>query len=43
MQRLGVNIRVALLPNMKHADMINNPEAAQAITRAISPAEVDRR
>jgi pimeloyl-ACP methyl ester carboxylesterase len=37
MQRLGVNIRVTLLPNMKHADMINNPEAAQAITRAISP------
>jgi pimeloyl-ACP methyl ester carboxylesterase len=43
MQRLGVNIRVTLLPNMKHADMINNPEAAQAITLAISPAETDRR
>jgi non-heme chloroperoxidase len=43
MQRLGVNIRVTLLPNMKHADMINNPEAAQAIIRAISPAEADRR
>jgi pimeloyl-ACP methyl ester carboxylesterase len=43
MQRLGMNIAVTLLPNMKHADMINNPEAAQAIIRAISPAEADRR
>jgi non-heme chloroperoxidase len=37
MQRLGVNIPVTLVPNMKHADMINNPEAAPAILRAISP------
>jgi non-heme chloroperoxidase len=37
MQRLGVNIQVTLLPNMKHADMIINPDAAQAVTRAISP------
>lgn len=37
MQRLGVNIPVTLLPNMKHADMINNPEAVPAILRAISP------
>jgi pimeloyl-ACP methyl ester carboxylesterase len=43
MQRLGVNIQVTLLPNMKHADMINNSEAAQAITRAISPVQADRR
>jgi pimeloyl-ACP methyl ester carboxylesterase len=37
MQRLGVNIPITLVPNMKHADMINNPEAAQVILRAISP------
>ncbi|MGD0846368.1 alpha/beta hydrolase [Bradyrhizobium sp.] len=37
MQRLGVNIQVMLLPNMKHADMIINPDAAQTITRVISP------
>ena len=37
MQRLGVNIQVTVLPNMKHADMIFNPDAAQAITRTISP------
>jgi non-heme chloroperoxidase len=37
MQRLGVNIPVTLVPNMKHADMINNPEAVPAILRAISP------
>jgi non-heme chloroperoxidase len=43
MRRLGVNIRVTLLPNMKHADMIFNPEAAQVITGTISPAEADRR
>jgi pimeloyl-ACP methyl ester carboxylesterase len=34
--RLDVNIPVALVPNMKHADMITRPEAAQAIIRAIS-------
>jgi non-heme chloroperoxidase len=37
MQRLGVNIPVTLVPNMKHADMIKNPEAVPAILRAISP------
>jgi len=37
MQRLGVNIQVTLLPNMKHADLINRPDAAQTITRVISP------
>jgi pimeloyl-ACP methyl ester carboxylesterase len=43
LQRLDVNIPVTLVPNMKHADMINKPEASQAIIRAISPAEADRR
>ena len=43
MQRLGVNIPVTLLPNMKHADMINKPEVSQAIIRAITLAEADRR
>jgi non-heme chloroperoxidase len=37
MQRLGVNIPVTLVPNMKHADMISNPKAAPAILHAISP------
>jgi non-heme chloroperoxidase len=37
MQRLGVNIQVTLLLNMKHADMIINPDAAQAVTRAVFP------
>jgi non-heme chloroperoxidase len=37
MQRLGVNIPVTLVPNVKHADMINDPKAASAILRAISP------
>jgi non-heme chloroperoxidase len=36
MQRLGVDIPVTLVPNMKHGDMISNPKAAQAIIRAIS-------
>jgi non-heme chloroperoxidase len=35
MQRLGVNIRVTLLPNMKHADMIAAPAALQVVVRAI--------
>jgi hypothetical protein len=39
MQRLDVNIPVTLVPNMTQADMINKPEAAQAIMRAISPPE----
>jgi hypothetical protein len=30
MQRLGVNIPVTVLPNMKHADMIATTEALQA-------------
>jgi pimeloyl-ACP methyl ester carboxylesterase len=36
MQRLGVNIPVMIVPNMKHTDMIEKPEAFQAIVRAIS-------
>jgi non-heme chloroperoxidase len=43
LQRLDVNIPVTVVQNMKHADMINKPEASQAIIRAISPAEADRR
>jgi alpha-beta hydrolase superfamily lysophospholipase len=35
MQRLGVNIPVTLVPNMKHADMIATPEALQAVVGAI--------
>jgi hypothetical protein len=39
MQRLGVNIPVTLLPNMKHADMIAAPAALQMAVRAISGQE----
>jgi non-heme chloroperoxidase len=35
-QRLGVNIPVTVVPNMKHTDMIKNPEAMQAIDRVIN-------
>jgi non-heme chloroperoxidase len=34
-QRLGVNIPVTVVPNMKHTDMIRKPEAMQAIERVI--------
>jgi fermentation-respiration switch protein FrsA (DUF1100 family) len=34
--RLGVNIPVTVVPNMKHSDMIRNPTALQAIDRAVS-------
>ena len=34
-QRLGVNIPVTVVPNMKHTDMIRSPEAMQAIGRVI--------
>jgi len=37
LQRLGVNIPVTLVPNMKHTDMIATPEALQAVVRAVSP------
>jgi len=36
LQRLGVNIPVTLIPNMKHRDMIFAPEALQVVVRAIS-------
>jgi non-heme chloroperoxidase len=36
MQRLGVNIPVIVLPNVKHADMIAAPEALQVVARTIS-------
>jgi non-heme chloroperoxidase len=39
MQRLGVNIPVTLLPNMKHADMIAAPAALQMVVRAICGQE----
>jgi non-heme chloroperoxidase len=41
MQRLGLDIPVTIVPSMKHADMINNREAAQAILRTIWPAQPD--
>jgi non-heme chloroperoxidase len=37
MQRLGLDIPVTVVPNLKHADMINHPDAAKAILRAMSP------
>jgi non-heme chloroperoxidase len=36
-QRLGVDVPVTLVPNLKHTDLINRPEATQAILREISP------
>jgi non-heme chloroperoxidase len=36
MQRLGVNIPVMLVPNMRHTDMIAAPGALQAVVGAIS-------
>jgi len=39
LQRLGVNIPVTIVPNMKHADMIAAPAALQEVVRAISPPE----
>jgi hypothetical protein len=35
MQRLGVDIPVTFVPNMKHADVIATPEALQAVIGAI--------
>jgi pimeloyl-ACP methyl ester carboxylesterase len=40
LQRVGVNIPVTIVPNMKHRDMIAAPEALRAVVRAISPGEV---
>lgn len=34
-QRLGVNIPVTVVPNMKHTDMIRNPDALQVIDRVV--------
>jgi non-heme chloroperoxidase len=39
LQRLGVNVPVTLVPNMKHADMITAPGALQVVVRAISPQQ----
>jgi non-heme chloroperoxidase len=36
LERLGVNIPVTVLPNMKHVDMISNPEAFQAIVAEVA-------
>jgi alpha-beta hydrolase superfamily lysophospholipase len=36
LQRLGVNIPVTLVPNMKHTDMIATPAALQAVVRAVA-------
>jgi len=36
LQRLGVNIPVTLIPNMKHTDMIHRPEAFRVIVPAIA-------
>lgn len=36
LERLGVNIPVTVLPNMKHVDMISNPTAFQAIVAAVA-------
>ena len=35
LQDLGVDIPVAIVPGMKHADMIARPEALQVVVRAI--------
>jgi pimeloyl-ACP methyl ester carboxylesterase len=39
LQRLGMNIPITLVPNMKHTDMIATPAALQAVVRAIAPQE----
>jgi non-heme chloroperoxidase len=39
MQRLGLNIPVTLVPNMKHGDMIAAPGALQVVVRTISQQE----
>jgi non-heme chloroperoxidase len=39
LQRLGVNIPVTIMPNMKHADLIAAPAALQEVVRAISLQE----
>jgi non-heme chloroperoxidase len=39
LQRLGVNIPVTLVPNMKHVDMVAAPGALQVVVRAIAPQQ----
>jgi hypothetical protein len=39
MQRLGVNIPVTIVPNMKHGDMIASPGALPTVVRAIAAQE----
>jgi non-heme chloroperoxidase len=39
MQRLGLNIPVTLVPNMRHRDMIAAPGALQVVVRTISQQE----
>jgi pimeloyl-ACP methyl ester carboxylesterase len=39
MQRLGVNIPVTIVPNMKHGDMIASPGALPIVVRAIATQE----
>lgn len=40
LQRLGVNIPVTIVPNMKHTDMIRNPEAIRVIDRVVSQPQL---
>ena len=35
LQRLGVDIPVTIVPNMKHTDMIGSPVALREVARAI--------
>jgi non-heme chloroperoxidase len=39
LKRLDVNIPVTVVPDMKHADMINAPGALRAVVRAVMPGE----
>ena len=39
LQRLGANIPVTIMPNMKHADMIAAPAALQAVVRVVAGQE----
>ena len=39
LQRLGVNIPVTIVPNMKHTDMISAPAALAAVVGAVTPQD----
>jgi hypothetical protein len=39
MQRLGVNMPITVVPNMKHGDMIAAPAALPVVVGAIAPRE----